>query len=97
VNVSLELTVNEACRNPTADELEIQPTLLTFFAKPHVYIEKNFYPTPNLAKPNFIEFCRHLTVVKEELRMNPNLDKTIVLTFPTHRNFPTSATYHLFC
>ncbi len=97
VNVSLDLTVNEVCRNPSTGELETRATLLTYFAKRHVYIEQNTYPTWNLAQPNFIEFCRHFTVVKGNLRTNPNPDKTIVLTFPVHRNSPTSATYHLFC
>jgi hypothetical protein len=97
VNVSLDLTVNEVYRNPTTGELETRPTLLTYFAKRHVYIEQNTYPNWNLDQPNFIEFCRHFTVVKGNLRNNPKPDKTIVLTFPVHRNSPTSATYHLFC
>jgi hypothetical protein len=97
VNVSLDLTVNEVFRNPTTGELETRPTLLTYFAKRHVYIEQNTYPNWNLDQPNFIEFCRHFTVVKGNLRNNPKPDKTIVLTFPVHRNSPTSATYHLFC
>ncbi|EFX60656.1 hypothetical protein DAPPUDRAFT_276302 [Daphnia pulex] len=97
VNVSWDLTVNEVYRNPTTGELETRPTLLTYFAKRHVYIEQNTYPNWNLDQPNFIEFCRHFTVVKGNLRNNPNPDKTTVLTFPVHRNSPTSATYHLFC
>ena len=97
VNVSLDLTVNEVCRNTATGELKTRPTLLTFFAKRHVYIEQNTYPNWNLAQPNFLEFCRHFTVVKGIFRTNPNPDKAVVFTFPVHRNSPTSANYYLFC
>ncbi|EFX67727.1 hypothetical protein DAPPUDRAFT_330752 [Daphnia pulex] len=76
--------IYENSRNPTTGELGTRPTLLTYFAKLHVYIEQNTYPNWNLDQPNFIEFCRHFTVVKGNLRTNPNPDKTIVLTFPVH-------------
>ena len=60
VNVSLDLTVNEVCRNPVYGTLETRPTLLTYFAKRHFYIEQNTYLNWNLDQPNLIDFCRHL-------------------------------------
>ena len=97
VNVSFDLMVNEICRNPVNGTLETRPTLLTYFAKCHFYIQQNTYSNWNLDQPNLNEFCRQFTVVKGELRANPNPEKIVVLTFPSYRNSPKSATYHLFC